>query len=71
MNISIKDIEETTAYGKLDTFKKRLVVKASNRQLIQEAFIHYKNHSQFISSVNETNLSILKEIIQKNQINNN
>lgn len=69
--VSTDMIENTSTYQKIEQFKKNLVIKAENRKVLQSGLIHYRQTNEFPSFLSNTNVKILKDILEHEKRNNN
>ncbi|QYS85442.1 hypothetical protein JJC03_09345 [Flavobacterium oreochromis] len=63
MKITPQMIENTQAFSKLEKFKQNLLVKKSNRSVLETAFIHHSISGEILPNIGGSNTGILKEII--------
>lgn len=64
--ITPREIEATQVYKRSAQFQKNILVKRSNRSLLEEALIYYKAHGVIPQKVGAKNIELLTEIIEKN-----
>lgn len=57
-------IESTDYYKKLLPFQKSLLIKRNNREILEQAFIHYKSSGTILQNIGSNNVIILTEIIK-------
>lgn len=67
--ISAADIESTDAFKKLDKFQQSLIVKRANREVLDNAFIVYKNTGYINDSLGTTQKRVLIDLIENYEKN--
>jgi hypothetical protein len=63
MDISIKEIENTKVFKKLNNIQQMFVVKRKNREVITNALIVYKSTGIIPGTVAGYNLAIVQEML--------
>jgi hypothetical protein len=61
--VTIANIEKTTAYKNSPDFLKRNIVKKENRLLIEKGFVHFLSTNEILDSIGNRNQLILKELL--------
>lgn len=67
--ISSKEIESTEAFKNINKSLQSIYLKRSNREIIDNALVVYKNTQQIKNGLSGRMLLIVEEIIQKRQEN--